>query len=277
MLEFEINPWEFFKLNDIKSLRRKYHPDVLKDNGEMFIKLQAAYERSQNPLTYEGKYPLYSEVTQGDLRKVYLTEGGLIKVPTIRNKQIENLITKEITTINKLREEKILCGYIPAIVDTAGFSIVVNESGMTLSYIMTRLPDLNDKHIVWMLNRCLECLTFVHENGYCHNAINRNHVIFNPTNHAGNICGWIHSKPTGSKIDIVPAGMVNDYPSWANKTASPKLDLFLLSRCFTPSNSKLKSFLSGLLLFDSAYEAKVSLKELASSLFGPSKFIKLEI
>ena len=66
-------------------------------------------------------------------------------------------------------------------------------SGFTFTQVHkhpTHAKGVDQRHIVWMLDRLLSCLGYVHNRGIVHGALNPDHVMIVPSTHNAILCGW---------------------------------------------------------------------------------------
>jgi serine/threonine protein kinase len=54
----------------------------------------------------------------------------------------------------------------------------------------THRTGVDQKHIVWMLDRLFSCLGYVHSQGLVHGDLNPDHILIQPPSHNAIICGW---------------------------------------------------------------------------------------
>lgn len=286
------NPWLFFQQNDIKELQKKYHPDRhggTKEASELFARIQEAYQKSLTPPVKVGKYPLYSLIESGDLRDVYLTD-GIIKVPRIKSKSANRLISKEIETLRDIHEKAnggVFSKLFPKIIDSFevdGKLCVVQPSdeNTSLACVARKYPDgIDGRHISWIYNRALNALGFLHNCGYIHGAISPWHVLIND-NHLCSLSGIIHTVNKSEILGPVPTAIKHWYAT-NDKKPTENLDIRFLSKTMLSLADKniprkLKAFIQGAPLTNKgAFELVDDFKEVVSSTYGPPKFVKLEL
>lgn len=273
----EDNPWEYFSKHSQKDLFRRYHPDSPQGDATLFTRAQAAYKRSQTSLVKVGDHSLLEELESGDLRKIYRTEKGIVKIPIVENKTVSKLVNKEIDLLQKFSK---LPGkfplYFPQLHDKISDTIVTGhpEKIYTLSQIFVQNPSLEGRHVVWMLKRIMTALGLVHDMGWIHGAITPEHIMFAPKNHGGVVCGWALASPIGEKITIVPAKYKSLYSK--GTIATPRLDCYMLSKCFTGVYpGRIRGFLKGLESCDDILSAITDLDECAFKEYGKPKFVEL--
>lgn len=257
----------------------RHHPDRTRtDSGPVFAEFQSLYEQARKPPEKCGKYEILREIAIGDLRRVCQTRcGKIVKIPRISQKSADRLIKKEQDILGEIHDKTHYQRFVPEVVDSfkASGLVLVTEYPETL-YPLSRLGTVDGVHIAWMTRRILDMLGYLHFTGFGHSAITPEHLMFAPSNHAGVLTGFIHTKRLGEPIDLVPAARKSMY---TEKVASPRLDLSMLSQCMMAHAIPkwMKSFFQGLAMSHDAWKADEEFTELLQDHYGPPKFHELVV
>jgi len=235
-----------------------------------------------------------------------------------------DLLDREADTLRALWSSPVEGGdhftrYLPRLVDVTrtadGRAVNVLTSGegvhdeyYSIEQILAAHPDgLSVRHMVWMGNRMLELLAWVHKIGVVHGALLPAHIMYRPRDHAGMLWNWCFATklPDHEKL---PA-MVPDYKSWypsellAGRPPMPADDTAMLARCliqvlggdpltgevperaFEDERDKdptriielVRSMLpaSGLPRHPNTIELRHTFSALAEQVYGPKRFVVL--
>lgn len=297
-IQAEADPWEFFAIHTLKDMLKASHPDKWpsdKSAHSLFIRFQAAAKLTESPKQFVGKYPLNSLVYEGDLRKVYRsTNGVLVKVPTIREKEADNLILKEKQILDLTKSASkgnIIQYFFPHMVDSIEHDgtivnvTIYDRKLHTAAEIKKVYPSgVEGRHLAWMMRRMFTGVGYLHSLGYVHGAITPEHVMFGPENHCGVITGMIHADKIGEKLSVVPASRMDWYPDFAKKGLTPDLDCYMIGRLSEfLSDGKLPTrfgrFVKNLknLRGVSLDDLDIDLKEILLECYGEPKFINFVV
>ena len=297
-IQAESDPWEFFAVHTLKDMLKAAHPDKWpsdKPAHSLFIRFQAAGKLAESPKQFVGKYPLNSLVYEGDLRKVYRsTDGVLVKVPTIREKEADNLILKEKKILDLTKsssKDNIIQYFFPHMVDSIEYDdtivnvTIYDRKLHTAAEIKKVYPNgVDSKHLAWMMRRMFTGVGYLHSLGYVHGAITPEHVMFGAENHCGVITGMIHADKVGEKLSVVPASRVDWYPDFAKKGLTTDLDCHMIGRLseFLSDDkmpTRFRRFVKNLknVRGVSLDVLDTDLKEILFECYGAPKFIDLVI
>ena len=215
----------------------------------------------------------------GDLRRIYRTQLGVVKIPIAKAKIVSRLIKKEIEILTDFSKADFKFPlYFPKIYDTIDETIVTGYEQKLYSLSQILKKPLNPRHVVWMLKRMMTAIGFAHNQGWVHGAINPDHIMYGPSNHSGVLTGWIHATRPKEKIEVIPSKYKAIYPKWAKDGATPRLDSYLLSKCFNiDMPNRMKGFLKGIESCDNIWDAISDLDDLAKREYGSPKFIELNM
>lgn len=87
---------------------------------------------------------------------------------------------------------------------------------------------------VWILNRLLEGIGFVHQQGYVHTALVPTNVLIHPEQHAGRLIDWCCSTtPKNAKAPAVASAWRHLYAPeiLGRKRPLPESDIYMATRC----------------------------------------------
>ena len=163
---------------------------------------------------------------------------------------------------------------------------------------------VDGRHMAWMFNRLLEALGHVHRSGWIHGAVLPPHLLFDTGAHGLQLIGWVHATPSHSPLKFASRRYLDWYPPECarRRAATPATDLFLAARCMIwmaggdhrnlssiPSlhgggdTWRITSLLRQCLDPDAArrpndaWELHEQLRELWEAIYGPPKFVHLDL
>lgn len=315
-------------------IARDCHPDRTNDvrEHEMFRRASAAYEVLGDPRkkteydktgkegdvvipTKRSQYRLCRLPFHGDIADIYTASDSLtydrVCVKIVRDERNNDLFDNEVRALKAIRPPELAeeprLSYFPHLIDTAVIDDGKSRRKMHVfpyyeNYYALRQvklifgPDLRFEHVVWMFNRMLEALYYVHERGYVHGAVNMHHVmVYSSTNephrldHGAKLVGWGQATKIGEKLKIVVEPRYH-YPDLeiSGGPVSPSTDLFMAASCalglLPPGAPKyLTSFFQGCLLADpkarpqSAWDLHQEFKEHMAKHYGPKKYFPFNV
>ncbi len=228
------------------------HPDVVRDK-RIAERAKKAFERlknfheSFNKKTTEfkpmfiGGWVLEKPLAKGDIADIYdcsskTVDSAVFKI--VRHPRDNDLLQVEFAALEKLngkQPHEQFKEYIPQAHATLMASgrranVLSKSAGFhSLTDIMTIFPDgLEFAHVIWMGNRLLSALGYVHRNGIVHGAVLPSHVLYHPKTHAMKLVGWGQSVTSG-KLRVLPSGDRYMYPKEVGlrRNVTPALDLFM--------------------------------------------------
>lgn len=305
------------------------HPDrlmkesaaVQKRGADVVAKLNQLYQQYKgksapsSPAVF-GKWVVERPIIGGDLADIYEVvnstgERNILKI--VRGAGDNDLMDREITSLKKLNDDprsQNFKKYVPKLIDTFKAShrrasiltpaemLLLNsdppqtESLLSLSELMPMLGGKIDmKHIVWMSNRLLSALGWIHQNGIVHGAVVPPHLMFGPVTHHMVLIDWCYSV-TSDAISPIPA-IVKDYRDWYPREVfrkdnpTPATDIYMWAMMVRQCADHIPARMKGLLdwcLADSArtrpqnaWDVQDKWGKLAQDEFGKRRYLKLEI
>lgn len=260
-----------------RTLARQYHPDHNPSTEDRFKEITVAYETLSDSTkrveydkgpqktlrlkTKQASYDIKRLMFSGDLADVYegvRTHGTSLSPVAVKicrdprnNDLLENeaKVLKEIFPPDQIEEKNFR--YLPRYYE----SLRVAESGKhrqvnilgwlvnfhTFSQVREAFHErLPMEHGVWMFNRILEALTFLHsEKKIVHGAITPDHVlayssihIEDPYNHGAKLIDWSYSTKIGDSIKALVPKYEEFYPPevLSKKPATPAVDLYMAAK-----------------------------------------------
>lgn len=322
-----------------RKLARKYHPDVAKTKKaeERFKQIAEAHEVLSDPdkrkryddhgtaapifiVTKNGKYQLSKLLCSGDLADIHLAEynGEKFVLKVAKDPSNNDLIENEARVLNaiyppKQVEEK-RYRYLPRLretlkIDTDGKHRQMNVIGWLENYYtLSEVRDAYSRHLamehgVWMFNRILEGLSFIHDTKkYVHGAVLPDHVMVyasgrdkDPFNHGARIIDWCYAVPLNGTVRAISPKFISYYPPELlnKKPVTPATDIYMAAKCIIhvlggdvmvnslPSHipSYFSRFLKGCVLSNQAarpqdaWALHEELKDFMAKHYGPKKYV----
>jgi serine/threonine protein kinase len=250
--------------------------------------------------TYEVK----EGITKGDLstvyRGIYESKSVIIKVSS--DPSFNPLMETEATILKKLNQSvggtTSFKYFIPTLVDSFRIqdSIVrqVNvfesvDGFRSLTDIHAIFPKgIDQRHFVWIFNRLLSTLSFVHPQKIVHGAILPDHILVHPVTHAIHLIDWCFAVPCDSLLRVIPVLYGNWYPQEVlNKDrVGPFTDLYMAAKCMfyilgEHIHPKFKRLLNSCMIKhpmrrqSDAWELYEEFQTLSKEVFGSRKYIQL--
>lgn len=162
----------------------------------------------------------------------------------------------------------------------------------SLADLMELFPTGFDfRHCVWMLNRALSALGFIHLTGIVHGAITPEHLLYGPVTHSLTIVDWCCSTTLESNkhMPLVFSKWKDVYPPEINRKMATytSIDLYMLfasmklTKCRIPK--RFNSLFDWVLVASpgsrpsDAFKVQERLISLADEEYGPVKYLKLDI
>jgi len=286
-----------------------------------FVDVDGIDEDGKTTLTSpKGKYVLDDYLGAGDLAEICKAEDAVVKI--IRNEAYNELMENEAQVLRYLWpegavEEKHL-RYLPQLLDSfktdekkpRHVNVFVHLKGFfSLEQIRKAFGDTLDfKHGVWMLNRILECLDFLHAKKVIHGGIIPPHVMVysssnnkDPYTHGTKLIDFTGSVHTGNRVRVVSSAWKTFYPPEVLEkklgSGTPETDIFMAVKSIIyvlggdPETNQLPPSVPDYLsrFLRACVEAKPSQRpkdawglheELAGLMlrnFGPKKYIHFEM
>lgn len=298
-----------------RKLAKVLHPDLVTDGklkkraADAFAKLADLYAKLNGktdpakPVVI-GKWVIGEPIAGGDICDLYTAASkdaeGVLKIA--RLPRDNDLVEQEGFALKFLHAYKDggenYLRYIPKVFDSFEASgrranvLTPCVKQWSLADIVGMIPDLDFRHCVWMLNRALSALGYVHRAGVIHGAVVPSHLVYGPANHSLSLVDWCYSVTRESKKHI-PA-VVKDwkqcYPAEVSRKLAPlpSTDLYMLFASFKSfdriSIPKKFGIVFDLCLAGSpnsrpgdAWEVQDRLKQIAEDVYGPPRFLELKI
>ncbi len=317
LVEGSSTPSAIFSISDYRSISRIIHPDLVPDTLKSraqaaFAKLTEMRDRRDGKTVAPapvvvGKWEVGAPVAGGDICDLYhATQSGsaeaILKIA--RSPDDADLMEQEHFALGYLHTGERLKSYdgnfqkyLPRAldkIDAAGRMANVLEArrGHTLADLCGMFPNqsLDFRHVVWMANRALSALGFIHECGLVHGAIIPEHLLYETESHGLCLLDWCYSVTAESKkyVPALVAARRDYYPPeiLRKNQPGPSTDIFMLAHCLRPISRIPRRFVN---LFDwcmnsspssrpaSAWAFQDRFLALAKEEYGEPQFVKLEI
>lgn len=267
--------------------------------------------------TRKAEYHVESAIAQGDLSTVYgayfIDEKGVknnVVVKVIDDPADNDLAQNEIRVLRMINEETgSQKKHLPVLIDQ--FRTSDGQIGIVLRRIEGHdlrsvreneryRQGVPQKHAVWMLNRLLSVLGYVHSKGIVHGNIEPAHLMIRPKDHNLFLIDWsyaiVNPAETGDGFKV----FTEDFSAPEVKDKKPPLpasDLYSVGKCMVyvlggdlktnkmpPSvDVRLQRFIqffvreSPLQRVQDAWEMHGQLMKLIEELWGPRRFLEFEI
>lgn len=326
-----------------RSLAKKYHPDVNPGDtaAERFRQINEANEVLSNPKkrdgydkgeltkpftikTKNGSYRIERLAVSGDLADIYFgtdaTDNNIafkvVKDP-VNNDLLENeaKVLKEIFPINQKEDNKYR--YLPRYLESLKIVDAGKHRQANILKWLTNFHTFVDirtafgtklqmEHGVWMFNRILEGLDFIHTKKMVHGALTPDHVVayssnaeLDEYNHGAKIIDWCYAVKLGEKVKAISPRWADFYPPEIihKRPVTPATDIFMAAKCIIyvlggepktdvmPSNIPpyLTNFLKSCVFKNQAsrpQEVKVLydyFKEHMEKHYGPKKYVRFDM
>lgn len=327
-----------------RGLAKKYHPDVNSGEESKFKEISEAYEvlsdsktrqqydkgglmRSFSIKTKGGSFRIDELIKSGDIADIYKGVRTDVPIETrtafkiVKHARDNDLLENEAAIIKDLfpvdREEIKKLRYLPKYWETLklssdGVHRQVNIfSWLTNFYTLTEVrkafnSKLQMEHGVWMFNRILEGLDYIHGRGYVHGALVPEHVMVfssreerHPYNHGAKIIDWSYAVKTDGHVKAISPEWEDFYPPeiMNKRSVSSATDLYMAAKCIIyvlggdyrndslPSHIPpyLGRFLKGCVLKNqfqrpqSAWDLYEELKTHLRQHYGPKKYVRFDM
>lgn len=258
-----------------RRLAKQHHPDVNNGNDVKFKEIAQAHEVLSDPKrrerydkgelekpvvikTSHGTYSIEALRRHGDLSNIYagtnIDTYGDVAVKIVNDARNNDLLENEAKILKDLfppdREEKDRRRYLPRYwgslkIIEGGVHRQANVLGWltnfyTLKEVREAFPKLQMEHGVWMFNRILEGLDFVHKKGYVHGALTPEHVVVyssgqekDPYNHGAKLIDWSYAVKLGHTVKAISPAWESLYPPeiLQKKPATPATDIYMAAKC----------------------------------------------
>lgn len=293
-----------------KRLARICHPDVVPSHykrraEDAFKKLGQLYAdfsgKTTPPQTIIAGYVVGASFFKGDICDLYKAESdnepnAIVKI--CRSPNDNDLMDREKEALQKIwkAEPDNFRKYLPVLHGTSKASgrrtnIFHEESGF---YSLQAISDLfsrniDFRHIIWMVNRVLSALGFIHRNGLIHGAVLANHMMFHPEEHGLKLVDWCYSCFAGQSIPAIVRDYSSLYPPEVRqkKPAGPWTDIYMLMKTVNRVTGNVPKRFRNLIEWcvtespasrpDDAWNLQDRWINLAKEEYGAPRYMKLEI
>lgn len=273
---------------------------------------QLAFETGNRKYYLNASEP----IAQGTVAMVYEGEcvlsdqfAGRVAVKVAIDSADNELIWKEMKILKMLhsgthpqrKHLPILLDHFKTNDGRAGLVFRYLDGWFDLSAVRAKYPNgVSSKHMVWMMNRLLSALGYVHSQGVVHGNLEPAHIFLYPPDHNACIIDWVWSavkpKLTGEQFSIETEPYSAPEVSLKG-SPTPSADLYSLAKCMIyvlggdPENNEvpetleepLARFLTSFLLesplqrSSDAWHMHRALIQIVEQLWGRRKFIPFKM
>lgn len=254
----------------------------------------------------KDSYIVGDEIATGDIcvvRRGATAKKQDVVVKVAKVSEDNDLVENEAAVLRELfpedaKEEKFY-RYLPRLIDSfrlaqPGGPRQVNilpffDGYHSLEAVIGAYPNgLAFEDVVWIYNRMLEGIGFVHQKWYVHGAIIPSHVMIHPEHHAAKFIDWSYAVRAGDKIKALSAKYEGFYPPevMGKQKATAATDIYMIARCakYLAGNTVLpgyfKQFIDSCLYAqptkrpDSAWNLREEFDEVMKKNYGPRRYHK---
>lgn len=245
-------------VNEVKVLRKKWHPDVCdhKDADKIAAHINILFDEAKkkiadntwstnavfvfaaNGTVYQMKYKKHHPFELGDM---YI---GNTKVIYVIKDDYKRLYDNALTNIagfkyasDKMKKEfqKFLPHDVLKYTSDCGLVLVINKTKdlILLQDVLDHFEDhkMDKKHAMWVTSSLYNISAFLEFNGIAHNAISPMSVFISPEFHSVALLGgWWYARKHGAKLLGIPGNLMNLFPKKIieSKLADTKCDRLLI-------------------------------------------------
>ena len=256
--------------------------------AERYLRAHAAMCDRRAPVVEVASVPYLVEglLAHGESRDVFLarrahavTERVVLKV--LRKKDDVALHDRELRALRALQTstsrgaahftQRLPQLVADGVIDDVPASVVRFTSGFvhTLDDVRTaRGATLDPRHVVWIWRRVLEVLAWVHDAGWVHGAVLPEHVLVNAREHGALLVGWSSAARTGESA--------HDPSAESDVASSARAVTSLLDEALIPAPlfALIRKVASD---GGTAVSADRELTDVARAVFGPPRFVRLDM
>lgn len=158
-------------------------------------------------------YDLYEEMPQGEIARIFRGMSKDKKIVILKeavDDKDDKRLESEYKILSKLNHPSLPKVYGKAEVDNAG--IVMEEvEGISMNDLMREYPNgVPAEHVMWMLERLLSVVGYLHSNKIVHGNIKPDNIIINKRNHNVSLVGFSFAIPNADSSSA-RYKIINDY------------------------------------------------------------------
>lgn len=245
-----------------------------------------------------GAWTIGPVIARGDIADIYrTTDGQAFKIA--RSKADNDLMDRERRSLEILHDKDAdakLSRYIPVLRESFSASArrvnVLEEAAgyIPLDEIVERTHGILDfRHGIWMMNRLLTALGYVHRRGIVHGAIVPSHILYEPATHNMKLVDWCYSCSPNEHVPAMVKKYKELYPREVllKKPVTPATDIYMASRSIHWAVSTTPTVFKGLFEWctaesmaarpPDAWTFQDRWLDMAKRVYGDPKFVELRI
>jgi hypothetical protein len=246
-----------FRDHDYRELLLLVHPDRFepseRDRADAAArKLGDLRAKGKAPAIAVGKWTISGPLAKGDVADLYsVSSAGIDGVLKIARSPDDNDLME--AEASALRDLATAAGdlanfrkYVPELLDSFEASgrranVLTPAAGyLSLADIEAQLPaSAPFRHCVWMMNRLLSALGFIHRKQHLHGGITPDHLLYQPKSHGLMLVGWCGSVPLNgaANVPIIAEAWRSIYApeilhenARKSRTAHPASDIYMAAK-----------------------------------------------
>lgn len=223
-------------------------------SGNYGIKQREMIIRPGQPIikTDKRSYYLGFPIAEGTISTVYDGQcavqddfAGRVAIKIVNNPEDNELMWKELRVLKLLHSKNgAQRKHIPIIQDR--FRTEDNQVGLIFSFLdycydlitirenSNHLNGVDQKHVVWILNRALSAIGYAHSNGVVHGNIEPTHLMVRPEDHNVFIVDWVWAAVSPAKTGEGFKIFTKNFSApevQMGKSPTPAADLYSLGKC----------------------------------------------
>lgn len=201
--------------------------------------------------TKRTTYTIDQPFTAGDVADLYRgrdPKGGEILLKVARGQGLNDLMEREAAVLKQLNaaadKTRSFGLYIPKLIETVMLhngreykraNVFEWRAGYyPLTEVMAHYPEgVDGRHMVWMWNRLLSALGYVHQEKIVHGAVLPVHVLVHPETHGLLLVDWCYAVPAKTCVRAYSKGYKGFYPPevLSKMPATAATDLYMAAGC----------------------------------------------
>lgn len=252
---------------ELKSIYKKYarkvHPDMAKDKyiaTEAFHILGRLYKEGQVELEqgmygvvdqiqlYKNKDPLFEITIKGELYRFYenvfegevayifrgISENDVVYLKMAIDSEDNELIETEYEVLSTTRHQSLPYVEHKIMINDSNSILMREVKGITMVELMKQYPSgVPAEHVMWMLERLLSVVGYLHSNCIIHGNIKPENIIINKDNHNVSLLGFSFCIPKANTKEAHYQIVNDDYTApEVSKTAEvlPSSDVYSIGK-----------------------------------------------